>query len=112
MSKKNTGNVGAGVGEETSKVKGNKVVRFEDIDTSLMVNVEKAKRAFKGVFGGAKGGSNEITLAGQLRAENPKLVGAKLVLEVYKGLGGLVDAKKAAVNRKSEAKTKAAKASR
>ena len=74
-----------------------------------MVNAEKAERAKRAVFGGAKSGSNELVLVSQIRANNPKISNDELVLEVYQGLGGLVDVKKATVNRQNEAKAKARK---
>ncbi len=87
-----------------------KIIKFEDIDSSAMVNGVKARRAFKAVFGGAKPQTNEITLASQLRTENPDLKGEELVMEVYKGLGGLVDVNKAKKNRENEKKEKERKA--
>ena len=86
------------------------ITKFEDIDSSAMVNEVKAVRAFKAVFGGAKGGSAEITLVQKLAGEFPDK--EELVKEVYKGLGGLLEVVKAKVNRVNEAKTKAKKASR
>jgi len=97
---------------EEKEIKVKKIISFEDIDSSSMVNDVKAVRAFKAVFGGAKGGSNEITLVGKLRAENSDLKGEKLVIEVYKGLGGLVDLARAAKNRENEKKAKIIKASK
>ncbi len=86
------------------------ISKFEDIDSSEMVNIVKANRAFKGVFGGAKSNSAEINLANKLRGEGYE--GEELVLEVYKGLGGLLNKAKAKVNRENEKKEKAKKASR
>ena len=89
--------------------KSKKITKFEDIDSSEMVNGVKAMRAYKAVYGGAKGGSAEVLLAGQLRG---KFEGEELVIEVYKGLGGLMNKAKAKVNRENEAKDKKKKASR
>lgn len=85
------------------------IIKFEDMDSSAMVNIVKAQRAFKAVYGGAKGGSAEITLAGKLRGEYE---GEELVMEVYKGLGGLMSVAKAKINRANEEKDKKKKASR
>ena len=85
------------------------ITKFEDVDSSAMVNGVKALRAFKAVYGGAKGGSAEIVLAGKLRGEYE---GQELVEEVYKGLGGLMNVSKAKLNRENENKDKAKKASR
>lgn len=79
------------------------ILKFEDIDCSDMVNLEKAKRAFKGVYGGAKGDTAEICLANKLRGE---FEGEELVREVYKGLGGLIDKPKAKINRVNKEKAK------
>jgi hypothetical protein len=89
-----------------------KKVRFEDIDTSALVNADKARRAFEGVFGGAKSESAELTLAQTIRAEKPELKGEELVHEVYKGLGGLVDVTKAKKNRENEARDRKRRASK
>ena len=85
------------------------ITKFENVDLSAMVNGVKANRAFKAVYGGAKGGSAEIVLAGKLRGEYE---GQELVEEVYKGLGGLMNVSKAKINRENEKKDKAKKASR
>ena len=90
--------------KEQSEIK-----KIEDIDISSMVNGVKAIRAFKAVYGGAKGGSAEVSLAGQLRGEYE---GQELVEEVYKGLGGLMNVSKAKINIENENKNKAKKASR
>lgn len=100
----------AKVEKEALKNSEKKIVKFEDIDSSAMVNEVKAVRAFKAVFGGAKGGSAEITLVQKLAGEFPNK--EELVTEVYKGLGGLLNVAKAKVNRINETKTKKAKASR
>ena len=86
-----------------------KITKFEDIDSSRMVNEVKAVRAFKGVFGGAKAGSAELVLATKLRGE---FEGEELVAEVYKSLGGLLDLAKAKKNRENEKKDKRKKASK
>lgn len=98
--------------EVKEEVKVKKITKFEDMDSSTLVNEVKANRAFKAVFGGAKGGSAEVTLVGKLRAENPDLKGEELVIEVYKGLLGLVDKARASKNRENENKAKIAKASK
>lgn len=85
------------------------ITKFEDIDTSEMVNGMKALRAFQAVYGGARGGSAEVILAGKLRGE---FEGEELVKEVYKGLYGLMDKTKAKTNRGNEAKAKKIKESR
>lgn len=84
-------------------------INFEDIDSSAMVNEIKAKRAFDAVFGKAKPQTAETVLAGKLRGQFEE---EELVLEVYKGLGGLVDESKAKVNRANEKKAAKARASR
>lgn len=81
-----------------------KIVNFEDIDSSMFVNAVKALRAFKAVYGGAKPNSNELVLVQRLRSD--KLKGEELVKEVYVGLGGLVSVEKAKKNRANEAKAK------
>lgn len=81
-----------------------KIVNFEDIDSSMFVNDVKALRAFKAVYGGAKPNSNELVLVQRLRSD--KLKGEELVKEVYVGLGGLVSVEKAKKNRANEAKAK------
>lgn len=95
--------------EEVKEEKQKATSNPEVVNLEGMVNSEKAERARKAVFGGAKAGSNELVLMSQIRANNPKISNNKLVLEIYKGLGGLVDVKKAEVNRKNEAKAKARK---
>ncbi len=87
-----------------------KIVRFEDIDSSAMVNEVKAVRAFKGVFGGAKPNSAEVIAAAKLRAEG--LEGEELVVAVYEKLGGLLDKARAKKNRENEKKEKSRKASK
>lgn len=87
-----------------------KITRFEDIDSSAMVNIVKAQRAFKAVFGGAKGGTAEIVLAQRLAGQFPNK--EELVIEVYKGLKGLLNPSKAKKNRENEAKDRARKASK
>lgn len=94
------------------KKESKKITKFEDIDSSLMVNEVKAKRAFKAVFGGAKPQTAEVVAALELKAKNPDLKGEELVMEVYKALGGLVNKEKAATNRANEKKTKDTKESR
>jgi len=94
------------------KVEEPKIIKFEDLDLSACVNIEKAKRAFKGVFGGAKTGSAELDLANRLRMLNPKLTKEELVIEVYKGLLGLLDPAKAKINRENEKKEASRKASK
>lgn len=86
------------------------ITRFEDIDSSAMVNIVKAHRAFKAVFGGAKGGTAEIVLAQRLAGQFPNK--EELVIEVYKGLKGLLNPSKAMKNRENEAKDRARKASK
>lgn len=87
-----------------------KITKFEEIDSSAMVNDVKANRAFKAVFGGAKAQSAEVALATQLRS--PDLKGEELVVEVYKGLGGLLNVSKAKKNRENEKKAKINKANK
>ena len=94
------------------KVEEPKVVKFEDLDLSACVNLVKARRAFNGVFGGAKGSSAELDLANKLRGLNPKLTKEELVIEVYKGLLGLLDPVRAAKNRVNEKKDAVRKASK
>lgn len=78
------------------------IARFEDINSSAMVNEVKGKRAFSAVFGGAKAGSAELILAQRLAKDFPDK--EELVVEVYKGLLGLLDVAKAKVNRVNEKK--------
>ena len=87
-----------------------KITSYEDIDSSAFVNEVKGIRAFKAVFGGAKGGSAEVTLVQKLAGDFPDK--EALVTEVYKGIGGLLNVAKAKVNRANEAKEKAKKASK
>ncbi len=101
---------GAEKSEKPKTAAEKKIVNFEDIDSSAMVNIVKAERAFKAVFGGAKGGSAELVLVQKLAGEYPDK--EKLVTEVYKGLGGLLDVAKAKKNRANEAKDRARKASK
>lgn len=89
-----------------------KITKFEDVDTSALANEAKAKRAFKAVMGGAKGGSAEVALMFKCKAENPDISVDELVTEIYKGLGGLVDAGKAKLNREQDKKERAKRASR
>lgn len=89
-----------------------KITKFEDIDSSVFVNDVKARRAFKAVFGGAKAQSAEITLVSELRTVNPDLKGEDLILEVYKGLDGLVSVEKAKLNRDNEKKALKQRAAR
>jgi len=100
------------VEEKVEEKKEEKVVRFEDLDLSACVNIEKAKRAFSGVYGGSKAGSVELTLANQLRITNPSIKKEELIIEVYKGLLGLLDPAKAKVNRQNEKKEKSRKEAR
>jgi len=84
-----------------------KPVSFADVSKD-MVNIVKAERAYRAVFGGAKGGSNELVLVQKLSGDFRDK--AELCVEVYKGLGGLLNAQKAQVNRANEKKDKARKA--
>lgn len=74
-----------------------------------LVNSSKLERAKKAVDGGAKPGSAELTLKVLLSKD---FQGDELVVEIYKGLGGLVNAAKAAKNRENEKKDAARKRSR
>lgn len=82
--------------------KENELLKFEDLDSSLMVNYNKSERAFKAMKGGAKPNSIELKLLTEGKAE--KLEEQKLFEYIYVGMGGLMDAKKAKVNRVNEAK--------
>lgn len=98
--------------EKAEKIVKKVSVRFEDFDVSEFVNIEKARRAYMAVFGGAKGGSSELTLAHRILARNPGIEKENLVKEVYVGLYGLLDKAKAKVNRENEKKAAKKKASR
>ena len=74
-----------------------------------LVNSAKAERAQRAAAGKAKPDSAEAKLVGRLRGE---FSGDALIVEVYKGLGGLVDYARANENRKAEAKAARSKASR
>ena len=91
--------------KEKEEIKEEKKV---NLDTA--VNSVKLERAKKAVYGGAKPDTAEIRLVQTLKGQGLK--DDKLVMEVYKGLGGLVDLAKAKKNRENEAKEKAKKASR
>ena len=93
-----------------AKEKKKVITKFEDIDSSAMVNEVKAIRAFKGVYGGAKANSAEVIAAVKFRAEG--LEGEELVVAVYEKLGGLLDKAKAKKNRENEKKEKARKSSK
>lgn len=85
-----------------------KLMRLADLKVSAsLVNKTKAERAVTAANGRPKPQTNEAALAMKFKAE---LKGEDLVLAIYKGLGGLVDAKRASTNRGNEAK--AAKARR
>lgn len=94
--------------EEQKRIK--VITSFEDIDSSAMVNIIKAQRAFKAVFGGAKAGSAENVLNVKLAGQFPDK--EELVLEIYKGLRGLLNVAKAKKNRENEEKDKLRKASK
>jgi hypothetical protein len=89
-----------------------RVVLFEDLDSSAMVNLQKATRSFAAIFGGAKSGSVEITLVSRVRSANPGIGTQELFEAVYRGLGGLVDESRAKKNRENEERDLRRKASR
>jgi hypothetical protein len=97
---------------ETVEKKAKVILRFEDLDISEFVNIDKARRAYLAVFGGAKGGSAELVLAHRISAQNPGIDKEEHVKLVYKGLYGLLDVKKAAKNREIEKKDAKTRASR
>lgn len=74
-----------------------------------LVDAAKVERAKKAVYGGAKPDTAEIKLVQKLRGEYQ---GDALVVEVYKGIGGLVDLARAKKNREAEAKRARERASR
>ena len=74
-----------------------------------MVDLAKIERAKKAVYGGAKGDTAEVKLANQLRG---KYEGDVLVVEVYRGLGGLIDLTRAKKNRENEKKAAQKRAAR
>lgn len=86
------------------------IKKFADVDSSAFVNIVKAERAYKAVFGGAKSASAEVVAAQKLAGEYSDK--EELVVEVYKALGGLLNAEKAKVNRANEAKDRKKKASK
>lgn len=67
-----------------------------------LVNQNKALRSVAAANGQAKPQSAEGVLAGKFKGEG--LEGEKLVLAIYEGLKGLVNAKKAIKNRENEKK--------
>ncbi len=84
-----------------------KLMRLADLKVSAsLVNKTKAERAVTAANGRPKPQTNEAALAMKFKADGLK--GEDLVLAIYKGLGGLVDAKRATQNRENE--KKAAKA--
>lgn len=84
-------------------------INFAEVSAE-MVNGVKALRAYNAVIGKAKGGTAEVALVQKLAGEFPDK--SELVVKVYEGLGGLLNAAKAKVNRANEAKDKARKASK
>ena len=91
--------------KETEK----KVFDFNKVSAN-MVNGVKAQRAYNAVIGKAKGGTVEVALVQRLASDFPDR--EDLMVEVYKGLGGLLNAEKAKVNRANEEKDRKRKASR
>ncbi len=88
------------------------ITKFEDFDIEGFVNIDKARRAYNAVYGGAKGGSAELVLAHKIKAQAPELSQVELVKEVYLAMYGLFDKKKAEINRTNEKKEARKKASR
>jgi len=86
------------------------LLKFDDFDSSLMVNSNKSERAFKTIQGKAKPGSIELELLSRGKVE--KLEGQELFEYIYVGMAGLMDAKKAKINRVNEAKDAKSKRSR
>lgn len=84
----------------------------EDVSLGILVSSEKTERATKAVLGKGKPGSVEVTLAARLRGANPKMSQNELIIEVYKGMGGLVDLARAQKNRVNEVKDKKRRESR
>ena len=76
---------------------------------NVCVDKEKLERAQRAVSGGAKSQSAESVLLARFKGE---FEGDNLVLEIYKGLAGLVNPAKAVQNRKNEAKAAKAKQER
>lgn len=87
-----------------------KLLVLEELGLDDLVNADKAKRAVLAANGREKPQTAEGALAARFKAEG--LEGAELVRAIYVGLAGLVDAKKAAVNRANERKMAAEKRSK
>lgn len=104
MAKKEVENV------EVKKEKPRELLKFEDFDSSKMVNASKSLRAFNCMIGKGKPQSSEIFLYNRGLVEGYK--DQELFEYIYKGLGGMMDAKKAKINRENEAKAKKRRASR
>ncbi len=68
-------------------------------DLTACVNSDKLRRAKLAVYGGSKPNVNAVHLAAKLGVDYE---GDALVMEVYKGLLGLVDPERAAKNRENE----------
>lgn len=81
----------------------------KEANLSSMVDSSKTLRAQNAVVGKAKAGSAESVLLAKHRGQSE---GDALILAIYEGLGGLLDAKKASVNRANEAKAAKRKASK
>lgn len=82
----------------------------EELGLLDLVNEDKAKRAILAAHGREKPQTSEGVLAARYKAAG--LDGVGLIRAIYVGLAGLVDAGRAAVNRKNEKKMKAEKASK
>jgi len=94
--------------EETKKPR--ELLSMDDFDYSEMVNMQKIERTYKAMVGEAKPMSAEIKLLKEGKVEGKD--GQELFEHIYKGLGGLIDASKAKINRENEKKKAAARASR
>ena len=78
---------------------------FDDmINKAGFVNSVKAERAVRAAFNKAKPDTNEVVLAAKIRAKDSSISKDKLIVEIYLGLGGLIDLGKAKINRINEAK--------
>jgi hypothetical protein len=96
--------------KEEVKIEPKKIIRFEDLELAPCANEIKAHRAFSAVYGKAKADSAEQRLASELRIERPDLKGEDLVIEIYKGLGGLLNVQQAKINREVDKRNRAARA--
>lgn len=75
----------------------------EAINKGGFVNSVKAERAVRAAFNKAKPDTNEVVLAARIRGKDSSISKDKLIIEIYLGLGGLINLAKAKKNRENEA---------